>query len=1045
MNTKNNGCDHKRIDAFLDSDHVALEDPTLVDHLDTCAACRNYIETQAAEAERWAKATELLQPTEFDHAGTVGCSAATIGHQRVEQPVAVKHVLDALAPSDDPNRLGRLGGYEVSGVVGAGGMGVVLKAVDPALDRVVAIKVLAPHLAHSGTARRRFSREAKAAAAVLHPNVIPIHSVSSDEKIPYLVMAYIRGGSLQKRLDIEGPLSTVEILRIGSQVAAGLAAAHEQGLVHRDVKPENILLEEGVERITLTDFGLARAVDDASVTQPGTIAGTPQYMSPEQTRGEPIDQQSDLFSLGCVLYALCTGRPPFRADSSYAVMRQISDESPMPIRELNPEIPEWLCTTINKLMAKEKSKRFQSAHEVQEFLESCLGHVQHPATHPLPATLTPSLKRQLSPKTFIGVFAMLTLATAICLFWIPWNNVPLEAQAEGSTPIQQIAQLLAEWKESSPDAKQAQAYAKKIRVLTDELYEPLQPHTENYRRASQQLAVICWPYVLDAVPKTMAQVISTLTKPDAAVRASDRLADQGRPTEPLGWDIQATHALALARTGLIEQAIQENEALMKKLQINLMRGRLPDLEMEFLGANRTQKSLLKQTHLQQALILALADKIAESTDASTSAGAVDVSKPTKADLLAIQTLILKTVEAQTPARPDFSDGIEDATFVRKANNVHGETFYLRTEVARESLIANVRMHLGSHWRRRALKERDMLQAAVKGRQLPATVDLSVYENMNSPGMEVHIFFLTYKTKSHEPNVHINVFPASTRSPAAFAGKAADMRSAILSQMAASAEYAEALQQIKSIPRASLHYRVWDFSELPDDWPIGVDPTEFQKCNPLHDPPIRLVSFYEKSLSEDGRTRIRDPKKTKNVFVLIKVEPFEIVQVLEHTGTSGLNRTHYGVPPYANNLSAEFCLDLDQPDGTVTRYKVLPVGFERIEPAMEKQPLDAKLVVGTWRSVKLEGSDVGKRIVGVDAEFTEQGSVMMIAKMTQRDEVKSVVRKGEYKVALDALKMTFDDETRSCPAWFQGDRLVIQDPELDSRVHFERKTKKAWED
>jgi serine/threonine protein kinase len=400
----NNGCDHQRIDDFLNSGHVALDDSQLVEHLETCAACRDYIETQAAEAERWAKATELLKPTEFDRAGTVGCSAATIGHQRIEQPISVKNVLDSLAPSDDPNRLGRLGGYEVSGVVGVGGMGVVLKAVDPPLDRVVAIKVMAPHLANNATARRRFSREAKAAAAVLHPNVIPIHSVSSDDAVPFLVMAYVRGGSLQKRLHNEGPLTTVEILRIGSQVAAGLAAAHEQGLVHRDIKPENILLEEGVERVTLTDFGLARAVDDASVTREGTIAGTPQYMSPEQARGESVDQTSDLFSLGSVLYALCTGRPPFRAETSYGVMRRIIDESAVPIREINPEIPEWLVQIVEKLMAKDKASRFDSAKEVHTLLESCLSHVQQHTHAELPDSLRTRLvttQPQGGPKAFL--------------------------------------------------------------------------------------------------------------------------------------------------------------------------------------------------------------------------------------------------------------------------------------------------------------------------------------------------------------------------------------------------------------------------------------------------------------------------------------------------------------------------------------------------------------------------------------------------------------------------------------------------------------------
>ena len=286
-------------------------------------------------------------------------------------------------------------------------------------------------------------------------------------------------------------------------------------------------------------------------------------------------------------------------------------------------------------------------------------------------------------------------------------------------------------------------------------------------------------------------------------------------------------------------------------------------------------------------------------------------------------------EARTPAPPDFSDGIKDAIFVKKANHVQQETFYLRTEIARESLIDNVREHLGPHWRRRKLKERDIRQAAVKSRQLPATVSLSVYENVNVPGMEVHIFFLIYKTESLEPNVHINVVPAS-------AGKSAsDMRSAILSQLASSAEYAEALQQIKSIPRASLRHHVWDFSKLPEDWPEEMESVEFQKCNPFHSPAIQLVSFHQTNLSEDRKERIPDSEKIRCTFVLIKGASFEVVATMNHTGTSSLDKTYYGGPPYANNVSAEFRLTLDQPDGSVTRYKVLPTGFEQIKSAMEK--------------------------------------------------------------------------------------------------------------
>ena len=226
---------------------------------------------------------------------------------------------------------------------------------------------------------------------MVHDNVIEIHGVSEAAGLPYLVMPYVRGPSLQRRLDDEGPLAVVEILRVAMQAAAGLAAAHAQGLVHRDVKPANILLADGIERVKLTDFGLARAADDASLTRTGVIAGTPQYMSPEQARGEPVDPRSDLFSLGSVLYAMCTGRPPFRAETSYGVLRRITDEEPRPIREINPDIPDWLCGIVAKLMAKRPDDRFQSAAEVAALLEQCLAHVQQPTVVPLPTMISPLL------------------------------------------------------------------------------------------------------------------------------------------------------------------------------------------------------------------------------------------------------------------------------------------------------------------------------------------------------------------------------------------------------------------------------------------------------------------------------------------------------------------------------------------------------------------------------------------------------------------------------------------------------------------------------
>ena len=192
-------------------------------------------------------------------------------------------------------------------------------------------------------------------------------------------------------MERDGPLDLKQVLRIGIQTAQGLASAHAQGLVHRDVKPSNILLENGVERVKLTDFGLARAVDDASLTQSGVVAGTPQYMSPEQARGEPVDHRSDLFSLGSVLYFMCAAHAPFRASSTPAVLRRVSDELPRPIREINPDVPVWLAEIIERLHAKAPGDRYGSASELAELLEQVLAAVQRG----LPVSITP---RKLAPR-----------------------------------------------------------------------------------------------------------------------------------------------------------------------------------------------------------------------------------------------------------------------------------------------------------------------------------------------------------------------------------------------------------------------------------------------------------------------------------------------------------------------------------------------------------------------------------------------------------------------------------------------------------------------
>lgn len=377
-------CDRELLREVLHDDLSTVRQEQLETHLSTCDICRSELERLAGGDDWLTEVRDHLSSSEVpvyrDETSKVFAPLPhddDLDHRPEDQ-------LDFLDPSSDPGKLGRLGPYEVESVIGRGGMGIVLKAFDAALNRHVAIKVLAAELATSGAARRRFARESQAAAAIAHEHVVAIHAVDNSGKLPFLVMPYIPGKSLQERLDESGPLEIKEVLRIGLQAASGLAAAHAQGLVHRDIKPANILLENGIERVRITDFGLARAVDDASQTQSGFIAGTPQYMAPEQARGEPVDHRADLFSLGSVMYAMCTGRPPFRAETTFAVLRRICEETPRPLREVIPETPDWLQAIISRLHARDPAERFQSAAEVATLLEQYLAHLQQPATHPLP-------------------------------------------------------------------------------------------------------------------------------------------------------------------------------------------------------------------------------------------------------------------------------------------------------------------------------------------------------------------------------------------------------------------------------------------------------------------------------------------------------------------------------------------------------------------------------------------------------------------------------------------------------------------------------------
>jgi len=284
----------------------------------------------------------------------------------VQSPVPPGDVGGWLAPPQGPGEIGRLGKYRIRRVIRSGGMGIVLEGDDPVLKRRVAIKVMHPRVAADPTARARFLREAEAMARLDHENVVQVFEAAEDPtaKVAYLVMPFLQGEPLDARLRREGRLTPAGVVWIGREVAEGLHAAHEQGLIHRDVKPSNIWIDQR-GNVKLLDFGLARAVDaDADLSRHGRVVGTPAYMAPEQARGESVDARADLFALGCVLYRAATGAVPFVGLSSAATMYSVATAAAPDPAAINPAVPVGLANLIKRLLAKDPTNRPASARAV---------------------------------------------------------------------------------------------------------------------------------------------------------------------------------------------------------------------------------------------------------------------------------------------------------------------------------------------------------------------------------------------------------------------------------------------------------------------------------------------------------------------------------------------------------------------------------------------------------------------------------------------------------------------------------------------------------
>jgi serine/threonine protein kinase len=274
-----------------------------------------------------------------------------------------------------PQLLG--GRYELDGIVGRGGMAEVFRARDIRLDRIVAVKTLREDLARDQTFQARFRREAQSAASLNHPSIVAVYDTGEDmaghTPVPYIVMEYVDGRTLRDLLRDDRRLLPERALEITDGVLRALDYSHRNGIVHRDIKPGNVMLTRAGD-VKVMDFGIARAVSDAqaTMTQTAQVIGTAQYLSPEQARGERVDARSDLYSTGCLLYELLVGRPPFTGDSPVAIAYQHVRENPVPPSRLDPEIPQWADSIVLKAMAKSPADRYQSAGEMRSDIQRAL-------------------------------------------------------------------------------------------------------------------------------------------------------------------------------------------------------------------------------------------------------------------------------------------------------------------------------------------------------------------------------------------------------------------------------------------------------------------------------------------------------------------------------------------------------------------------------------------------------------------------------------------------------------------------------------------------
>lgn len=348
------------------------------EHLGQCPVCQNRLAELSgvddALKDRWQTSQQASDIAPLsDHTITAFYELATQAGQNKPAPTTAEAsgISNLITASDDPQTPGRFDSYLFLKVLGQGGMAIVIQAIEPVLERIVAIKILLPHLASDTTARARFLSEAKAIAKIEHPNVLGIHRVAEHRDTPYLVMPCVNGSTVSELIKQQGPVAPDRVVELSIQICDALHAAHSAGIIHRDIKPGNLLIDAETGSVKVADFGLAQAVTTPSLTETGYIAGTPRFMSPEQAAGKPVDERTDVYSLGVVMHTMLAGESPFRGEHPLSVLHQVIHDPPPALNAVTgatQQIPTWLTALVADVMAKDRDQRPPSALELKRCL-----------------------------------------------------------------------------------------------------------------------------------------------------------------------------------------------------------------------------------------------------------------------------------------------------------------------------------------------------------------------------------------------------------------------------------------------------------------------------------------------------------------------------------------------------------------------------------------------------------------------------------------------------------------------------------------------------